>query len=275
MKSLQICLLSALLAIAASNPIPADEPAVPTVTPAVPDVTPAVKSVPEQPVVPAVAATELPSTQKSLPIDNERIPEPQALPSKKEEAPAKAEEKKREVTVEQPTAAPVEPQPDQVTGKSLPAQPAKDVVVEASTPKVEALAAESAVKSVTVEQPADAVPTVPAVAVVPEAKQAVDVTKAVESTVVPSAIASEKKIDAGWSLISFIVTFKFHFFNSIQIKFPKFSYLNKIFQIFQMIHFDAFFSLVCIEQRPQYQLYLKMFSQQSKVFNQNKNQLCQ
>lgn len=185
MKSLQICLLSALLVIAAyANPLPADEPLVaPTGTPVV-DVTPVVKSG-EQPVVPAVAVTEVPSTQKSLPIDNERIPEPQALPSKKEDAPIKAEEKKREV--EQPTVQPVEPQPEQVTGKSLPEQP---VVI----------AAESAVKSV--EQPAipEAVPTVPAVPVaVPETKAA-DALQAVESTVVPvvpSAIASEKKIDAG------------------------------------------------------------------------------
>lgn len=190
MKSLQICLLSALLVIAASNPVPADEP---TVTPVVPDVTPAVKTVPEQPVVPAVAATEVPSTVKSLPIlpiDNEKIPEPQALPSKKEEAaPIKAEEKKREVAVEQP---------EQVTGKSLPEQPIKEVIAEASTPKVEPQPAESNVKSVVADQPVEPTPTVPAV-VVPEAKQA-DVKQAIESTVVPvvpSAIASEKKIDAG------------------------------------------------------------------------------
>jgi len=197
MKSLQICLLSALLVIVASNPIPADEP-VSTAAPVVPDVTPAVKS-PEQPVVPAVAATDVPATQKSLPIDLDKIPEPQALPSKKEEpAPSKADEKKREAPAEQPTGKPVEvAQPEQVTGKSLPDTPAKEA--ETVTPKVEEPQAVESAKSVTVQQPAEVVPTVPAVAaVVPEAKNA-DVKQAIESTVVPvvpSAIASEKKIDA-------------------------------------------------------------------------------
>lgn len=202
MKSLQICLLSALLVIAASNPIPADEP-VSTAAPVVPDVTPAVKS-PEQPAVPAVVATDVPATQKSLPIDLEKIPEPQALPSKKEDAPVKAEEKKREVPVEQPTVKPVEvAQPEQVTGKSLPDTPAKEVAADAVTPKVEQPQPAESVKSVNVEKPVQVEPTVPAApavpAVVPEAKQA-DVKQAIESTVVPvvpSAIASEKKIDAG------------------------------------------------------------------------------
>lgn len=200
MKSLQICLLSALLVIAASNPIPADEPVVaPTDAPAVADAVSVVKSG-DQPVVPAVAAaTEVPSTQKSLtlPIENEPFLGPKALPSKKEEAPLKAEEKKREVAVEQPTVQPVEAQPEQVTGKSLPER-VKEVAAEASTPKVEQpQVAESAVKSVAVEQPV--VPTVPAAAVIPDTK-AVDVKQAVESTVVPvvpSAVAQEKKIDAG------------------------------------------------------------------------------
>lgn len=206
MKSLQICLLSAVLVIAASNPIPADEPAS-TAAPVVPDVTPAVKTAAEQPVVPAVAASEVPATQKSLPIDLDKIPEPQALPSKKEEpAPVKAEEKKREVAVEQPTVKPVEAvaQPEQVTGKSLPETPAKEIVPEASAaPKVEQPQAAESVKSVDVQQPSEAAPTVPAVpavaAAVPEAKQA-DVKQAIESTVVPvvpSGLASEKKIDAG------------------------------------------------------------------------------
>ncbi|XP_055304530.1 uncharacterized protein LOC129569570 [Sitodiplosis mosellana] len=195
MKSLQICLLSAVLVIAASNPIPADEP-VSTATPVVPDVTPVVKTAPEQPVVPAVAVTEVPATQKSLPIDLEKIPEPQALPSKKEEpAPAKAEEKKREVPVEQPTVKPVEvAQPEQVTGKSLPGTPAKEeAIAEVVTPTVEQQPAES-VKSVAVQQPVEVVPTLPAVAAaIPEAKQAVESTVV---PVVPAGLASEKKIDA-------------------------------------------------------------------------------
>lgn len=207
MKSLQICLLSAVLVIAASNPIPADEPAS-TAAPVVPDVTPAVKTATEQPVVPAVVASEVPETQKSLPIDLiDRIPEPQALPSKKEEpAPVKAEEKKREVPAEQPTVTPVEAatQPEQVTGKALPETPAKEIVPEASAaPKVEEPQAAESVKSADVQQPSEVAPTVPAVpavaAAVPEAKQA-DVKQAIESTVVPvvpSGLASEKKIDAG------------------------------------------------------------------------------
>lgn len=205
MKSLQICLLSALLVIAASNPIPADEP-VSTAAPVVPDVTPAVKSSPEQPVVPAVAVTEVPSTQKSLPIELEKSPEPLALPSKKEEqpAPVKADEKKREVPVEQPTVKPVEvAQPEQVTGKSLPDTPA--VVAETVTPKVEQQQPAENVKSVTVQQPVEVVPTVPAVAApVPEAKQAIESTVV---PVVPSAIASEKKIDAGlWIIFSLVLS---------------------------------------------------------------------
>lgn len=216
MKSLQICLLSALLVICASNPIPQE----PAVTPVAPQATPAVKVADT---VPAVAVTEVPA-QKSL--DNEKIPEPQALPSKKEDiAPVKAEEKKREVAVtpavpivpavpasEQPTAKSPElpvpqpqkdvQQPESVTGKSLP-EPAKVAVPEASTPKpAEQQPAESVKSIAVVEQPtqtpAEPAPT-PAAAVAPEAKQ-VDDKQAVESTVVPvvpSGIASEKKIEAG------------------------------------------------------------------------------
>lgn len=218
MKSLQICLLSALLVICASSPIPQELSS----TPAVPvDVTPAVKSaVPAQTVVPGVAVTEVP-LQKSL--DNEKIPEPQALPSKKEEAaPAKAEEKKREAppapaaadatpatleagkTPELPVPQPQKDvqQPEQVTGKSLP-EPTKPAAPEASTPKAAEPIAAGSAKSEATEQPtpkaAEPAPTVPGAAASPEVK-ATDAKQAVESTVVPvvpAAIASEKKIDAG------------------------------------------------------------------------------
>lgn len=199
MKSLQICLLSALLVIAASNPIPADEPASSTLASVVPDVTTAVKS----PIVPAVA-TDVPAAQKSLPIENEKeIPEPQALPSKKEEtspvAFATAEEKKREVAAEQqPTVKPVETPTE--SAKLSPEQP-KEAIAVASTPKTEQSQPTEAVRSINVEKLAAPEPTVPAVdaVVAPGAKQ-VDVKQAVESTVVPvvpSSIASEKKIDAG------------------------------------------------------------------------------
>lgn len=213
MKSLQICLLSALLVICASSPIPQE----PSSTPVVPaDVTPAVKSaVPAQTVVPGVAVTEVP-LQKAL--DNEKIPEPQALPSKKEDpAPAKAEEKKREAppapaaaeatpatpeagkTPELPIPQPQKDiqQPEQVTGKSLP-EPTKSATPEASTPQ-----AAGSAKSEATEQPiqkaSEATPTAPGAAASPEIKST-DAKQAVESTVVPvvpAAIASEKKIDAG------------------------------------------------------------------------------
>lgn len=103
MKSFQVCMLSALLVICASNPIPQE----------------AVSSTESQPVVPAVAAsTEVP-LQKALDNEkiDEKIPEPQALPSKpKEEQPAVAqeksvqpEEKKREAPPAPAAAAPAEP----------------------------------------------------------------------------------------------------------------------------------------------------------------------
>lgn len=212
MNSLQAWLLSALIVICASNPIP-QEAVSSTVAPAVPNATPAVKTVPDQPVVPGVAGvTEVPKS-----LDNEKIPEPQALPSKKEEAaPAKTEEKKREAPEvpaavpavkagEQPAVEPQPPvaqpvaQPEQVTGKVLP-EPTKPAAAEISTPKVDQKPAESVKSTEPTQKPAEQKPTpAAATAAAPAVKQA-DVKQAVESTVVPvvpAAIASEKKIDAG------------------------------------------------------------------------------
>lgn len=118
MKSFQVCLLSALLVICASNPLPQEAAS----STAAPD---AAKASP----VPAAAATEVP-LQKAL--DNEKIPEPQALPSKKEDAPAQpAQEQKREA----PPAPPAPAAADAAAASSSPApQPAQPAASE--QPKV-------------------------------------------------------------------------------------------------------------------------------------------
>lgn len=193
--------------ICASNPLP-QEAASSTASPD------AAKASP----VPAVAATEVP-LQKAL--DNEKIPEPQALPSKKEEAaPQKNEEKKREappapiaaavtpapenaspkpaeqpkVDAQQPVAQPIsQPEQQQNAGKSLPQQ---DAAAE-STPKPAENVSPAAADSP--KAPSEPAPTPVAAAAASEVKNA-DAKQAVESTVVPvvpAAIASEKKINAG------------------------------------------------------------------------------
>lgn len=218
MKSMQVLFVCAFVVICSANPIP-DEAVTPTSVPLadVAQSTPAVKSaelpapVPVPEVISAeVSAINIPITETPSVKSEEKIPEPQALPSKSEESStAKAEEKKREiqepVLAAEPTVKPVEQaksvQPTEDVKIEQPVQSVETVTPKAletvsqaseQPPLVEQKPAES-VKSLapeSIQQPAQE-SVVPAV----EVKQAA--VSAVESTVVPAGISSEKKINAG------------------------------------------------------------------------------
>lgn len=190
MKSFQVCLLAALLVICASNPLPQEAAS----STAAPD---AAKASP----VPAVAATDAP-LQKAL--DNEKIPEPQALPSKKEDAaPQKTEEQKREAPPAPPAPAAVDasPAPESASPKPAAEQPkvADPVAQPVSQPENVGKSLPQQEQAPESASPKPVENASPAVAAATPAEPA-PTQQAVESTVVPvvpAAIASEKKINAG------------------------------------------------------------------------------
>lgn len=217
MKSMQVLFVCAFVVLCTANPIPDEETVTSTSAPVAEVAQPQSAELP----VPEVKSIEVPAINKPITEtpsvkSEERIPEPQALPSKSEESStATADDKKREIqepVVQQAKSV----QPTEVATEVKSEQPAQNVegvvppkaletVSQASEQPahvhVEQKPAES-VKSLAPEstqQPAQESVTVPAT----ETKQAA--VPAIESTVIPAGISSERKIDAGKCSISKLI----------------------------------------------------------------------